>query len=244
MHTPSKQPPEVSIVLPCLNEVETLPACIRQIQRTLRRHRIRGEIIVADNRSSDGTGMVAKHMGVRVVRVPKRGYGYAIQDGAKRAAAPLIIIGDPDGSYDFSHIPQFLTALRKGYDVVIGNRFRRHIRSNAMSWPHRFGNQLLTSIGNLLFHTPFHDHHCGIRGFSKAALCRMQIRSAHFEFDPEMAIKATLLGMRAKEIPVILWPDKRTRHHSYIRIVRDGLQNLVMMLHCWHDRNCLRSAAC
>lgn len=241
MHTRhSRRLPEVSVVLPCLNEVETLPACIRQIRQTFRSHRLRGEIIVADNGSSDGTGMVARKMGVRVVRVPERGYGRAIQGGARQARGAYIIIGDPDGSYDFRQIPQFLREMRDGYDLVVGNRFMHSIDGKAMSLSHRFGNRLLTGIANTLFHTRSHDHHCGIRGFTKNALRQMRIRSKQFEFDPEMAIKATLLGMRVKEIPVTLRPDKRTRHHTYIHVMKDGVLNLAMMLRCWQARNFLR----
>lgn len=241
MHT--KHPPEVSIVLPCLNEVETLPASIRQINETLDRHGIHGEIIVADNRSSDGTGMVARQMGMRVVRVPERGYGSAIQGGVKEAAADFIIMGDPDGSYDFSQIPQFVRELRKGYDLVVGNRFEGGIRTGAMSLAHLIGNRILTSMDNVLFHTRAHDHHCGLRAFTKSALSRMHIRTSHFVFAPEMIIRATLMGMRVKEIPVTLKPDKRTRHHSYIHIMKDGLENLAMMLRCWQARNRLHRAA-
>lgn len=242
MHT--KHPPEVSIVLPCLNEVETLPASIRQINETLDRHGIRGEIIVADNRSSDGTGMVAGHMGAHVVRVPERGYGNAIQGGVRHATAPFIIMGDPDGSYDFSYIPQFVRELKNGYDLVVGNRFKGGIRAGAMSPLHFVGNRILTGMGNALFHTKALDHHCGIRAFTKSALSRMHIHTSHFAFAPEMIIRATLMGMRVKEIPVTLRPDRRTRHHTYIHVIRDGLQNLAMMWRCWRIRNRLHRVAC
>ena len=171
--TRGSRKPEVSVVLPCLNEAETLGACIRQIRETFRQAALDGEIVVADNGSTDGSQAIAESMGARVVPVPRKGYGSALRPASRRRAADYVIMGDADDSYDFATSGPFVAKLREGDDLVMGNRFRGGIQPGAMPWQHRYlGNPVLTGIGNLFFHSPIGDFHCGLRGFRKEPIER------------------------------------------------------------------------
>jgi glycosyltransferase involved in cell wall biosynthesis len=222
--------PEVSVVMPCLNEAKTLATCIHQIQTTFREHNISGEIIVADNGSDDGSSAIAERLGARIVPVSRRGYGSALMGGVDSARGKFVIIGDADCSYDFGHIPRLLEKLRGGNDLVIGNRFRGGIGPGAMPALHKhFGTPLLSGIGRLFFKAPCGDFNCGLRGFSKAAYNRMDLRATGMEFASEMIVKASLLNMRIAEVPTTLSPDGRDRP-PHLRSWRDGWRHLRFML--------------
>lgn len=222
--------PEVSVVLPCLNEEATLGACIKQAQETMQQHGISGEIIVADNGSTDGSRDVAANRGARVVSVELKGYGSALMGGIAAAHGKYIIMGDADGTYDLSHIPLFLEKLRSGHELVIGNRFQGGIRPGAMRPLHRYlGNPLLTGIGRLFFRSPCRDFHCGLRGFTKAAYEGMHLRTTGMEFASEMVVKASVFGMSVCEIPTALSPASRERP-SHLRTWRDGWRHLRFLL--------------
>jgi len=227
---PEVSVPEVSIVMPCLNEAETLQVCIEKALSALKRSGIKGEVIVADNGSSDGSRELAQSCGARVVPVESRGYGAALMGGIAAAAGKYIIMGDADDSYDFTQVPNFVEELRKGYDVVLGNRFRGGIKPGAMPPLHKyFGNPGLTKLGQLFFHCPSGDLYCGMRGFSKDAYERMHLRTTGMEFATEMVVKATLLGMQITEVPTTLSPDGRSRP-PHLRTWRDGWRTLRFFL--------------
>lgn len=222
--------PEISVVMPCLNEAETLPVCIEKLQRTFRDHGIQGEIIVADNGSSDESVAIAQRKGARVVSVEAKGYGAALMGGIAAARGKYVVMGDADDSYDFTSVPAFLQQLRQGFDLVMGNRFKGGIEPNAMPPLHKYlGNPVLTLIGRLFFNAPCGDFHCGLRGFRKDAYERMGLRTTGMEFATEMIVKATLLHMRISEIPTTLSVDGRSRP-PHLRTWRDGWRHLRFML--------------
>jgi len=221
---------EISVVMPCLNEAETLGACIEKAQRALRDSGIAGEVIVADNGSSDGSVEIAERLGARVVRVEAPGYGNALMGGISAAAGKYILMGDADDSYDFGHISRFVEELRGGTELVMGNRFRGGIEPGAMPFLHRyFGNPVLSGLGRLFFKSPFGDFHCGLRAFSKAAYGRLGLRTTGMEFASEMVVKATLLKLPVAEVPTTLSRDGRTRA-PHLRTWRDGWRHLRFLL--------------
>jgi glycosyltransferase involved in cell wall biosynthesis len=221
---------EFSIVMPCLNEGETLRNCIDKAQGCLKRLAIRGEVIVADNGSIDGSPDIALDAGARVVHVTERGYGAALYQGIVASRGRFVIMGDADDSYDFSRMDLFVQRLRDGADLVMGNRFEGGIAPNAMRWKNRYiGNPALSGIGRLLFGSKVRDFHCGLRGFSRSAFDRMDLQTAGMEFASELVIKATLLNMRVLEVPTTLDPDGRSRQ-SHLRPWRDGWRHLRFML--------------
>lgn len=224
------EPLELSVVMPCLNEAETLEVCICKAQRAMEEANIAGEVVIADNGSSDGSVEIAERLGARVVHVKARGYGNALLGGISAAYGKYVVMGDADDSYDFGHIPQFVEQLRKGADVVMGNRFRGGIEPGAMPFLHRYlGNPVLSGIGRLLFKSPIGDFHCGLRGFSKAAFARMELRTTGMEFASEMVVKASLLGLSIAEVPTSLSPDGRSRP-PHLRTWRDGWRHLRFLL--------------
>jgi glycosyltransferase involved in cell wall biosynthesis len=222
---------EVSVVMPCLNEAETLESCIRKAQRALLEANIAGEIIVADNGSSDGSIEIAQRLGAQVVKVQDKGYGNALMSGIAAARGKFIVMGDADDSYDFAHIPRFVEQLRRGSDLVMGNRFRGGIEKGAMPPLHQyFGNPALTRLGRLFFRNRnVGDFYCGLRGFRKQAYERMGLRTTGMEFATEMVVKATLLKMRVAEVPTTLSPDGRSRP-PHLRTWRDGWRTLRFFL--------------
>jgi glycosyltransferase involved in cell wall biosynthesis len=221
---------EVSIVMPCLNEIETLAVCIARAREAIEKGGYAAEIIVADNGSSDGSQLVARELGVRVVDVSRKGYGSALIGGIDAAQGRFVVMGDADASYDFGAIAPLIAKLREGYDLVVGNRFLGGIEPGAMPWSHRWvGNPGLTRISRIFFHAPVGDTHCGLRAFTKDAYKRMRLRSSGMEFASEMVIKASLKGMRITEVPVTLHPDGRSRP-PHLRTWRDGWRHLRFML--------------
>lgn len=221
---------EISIVMPCLNEAATVAACVQEARAAIESARVNGEVIVADNGSSDGSRELATAAGARVVPVSERGYGAALRGGILAARGRFILMGDCDCSYDFSHLPRFLERLRAGDDLVMGNRFRGGIQPGAMPWKNRYlGNPVLSFIGRVFFHTDIGDFHCGLRAFTPAAFQRMNLQTMGMEFASEMVIRAATLGLRIGEVPTTLRPDKRGRP-PHLRPWRDGWRHLRFML--------------
>jgi glycosyltransferase involved in cell wall biosynthesis len=221
---------ELSIVMPCLNEAETLATCIRKAREYLASRGIAGEVVVGDNGSTDGSQAIARENGARVVDVPMRGYGAALYAATLSARGKYVVMGDSDDSYDFSSLDPFLDRLREGHDLVMGNRFQGGVRAGAMPWKNRYiGNPILSGIGRLFFGCPASDFHCGLRGYSGDAFRRMDLRTTGMEFASEMVIKATLLGMRIAEVPTTLSPDGRSRP-PHLRPWRDGWRHLRFMM--------------
>jgi Glycosyl transferase family 2 len=222
---------EVSIVMPCLNEARTLATCIRKAQLFLKEHGISGEVIVADNGSTDGSVEIAHNLKARIVRGTVRGYGAALAAGINAAKGKYVIMGDSDQSYDFSALSPFIEKLREGYDLVMGNRFRGGIAPHAMPPLHRyFGNPLLTAIGRLLFSCKqCGDFYCGLRGFRKVAIQALELQSPGMEFALEMIVKAGMHRLRITEVPTTLSPDGRDRA-PHLRRYRDGWRSLRFYL--------------
>jgi len=221
---------EVSVVLPCLNEKETVGICVAKAVAALKGAGIAGEVIVADNGSTDGSIELAQAAGARVVHVSQRGYGNALRGGIQAARGGYVLMADSDDSYDFGHIPRFVEQLRSGSELVMGNRFRGGIRKGAMPVLHRYlGNPVLTAIGRLFFGSPARDFHCGIRAFRKDSYERMDIRSTGMEFASEMVVKASLLHMNVAEVATTLSPDGRS-HPPHLRTWHDGWRHLRFLL--------------
>jgi len=221
---------ELTILMPCLNEAETLETCVRKAMRFLASHQIAGEVVVGDNGSTDGSQDIARRCGARVEDVRLRGYGAASYFASQAARGKYIILGDSDDSYDFTHLMPFVEKLREGYDLVMGNRFLGGIKPGAMRWRNRhIGNPILTHIGRVFFHCPARDFHCGLRGYSAEAFRRMDLRTTGMEFASEMVIKATLLGMKVTEVPTTLSPGGRSRA-PHLKPWRDGWRHLRFML--------------
>ena len=227
----SSTPIGLSVVMPCLNEAETLERCIRTAQQAIYDAGIEGEVIVADNGSHDGSIEIAERLGARLVRVTERGYGSALMGGIAAAAGEFILMGDADASYDFSHIPRFLQPLREGADLVMGNRFAGGIAKGAMPALHRYvGNPALSWLGRLFFRNrSVGDFYCGLRAFRKDSYERMGLRTTGMEFATEMVVKATLLRLRIAEVPTTLSPDGRSRP-PHLRTWRDGWRTLRFFL--------------
>lgn len=228
--SPEDEGVELSVVLPCLNEAETIGSCILEAQQAFVSAGILGEIIVADNGSTDASRAIASSLGATVVRVNTKGYGSALMGGITAARGKYIVMGDADSSYNFGDIPLFLEKLRAGHDLVVGNRFLGGILPGAMPALHKYvGNPILSGIGKMFFRSPCNDFHCGLRGFSKAAFERMSLRTTGMEFATEMIVKASLLQMSACEVPTSLAPDGRNRA-PHLRTWRDGWRHLRFLL--------------
>jgi glycosyltransferase involved in cell wall biosynthesis len=226
------EPPslELTILMPCLNEAETLAVCIGKARSFLDRAAIDGEIVVADNGSTDGSQELARSLGALVVHVADRGYGAALIAGIEAARGRFVIMGDSDDSYDFANLDDFLGRLRAGADLVMGNRFRGGIAERAMPPLHRYlGNPVLSFFGRLFFRAPVGDFHCGLRGFSRDAVLALRLSSPGMEFASEMVVKAAVAGLSIAEVPTRLSPDGRSRP-SHLRSWRDGWRHLKLLL--------------
>ncbi len=228
--TDMSQGVEVSVVIPCLNEANSLAYCVDKAVRAFQAAGLSGEVVVADNGSTDGSIQIAEQHGARVIRVAERGYGAALRAGIAGARGLFIIMGDADDSYDFTDVPRFVEKLHEGNDIVMGNRFRGEIKPGAMPPLHKyFGNPGLTALLNTLFHAHIGDGYCGMRGFTRSLYDRLDLRSSGMEFALEMVIKSAQIGARIAEIPITLWPDKRGRA-PHLRSFRDGWRSLRFML--------------
>ena len=225
---------EVSVVLPCLNEADTLASCIRKAQDGLARTGIFGEIIVADNGSTDRSVEIARGLGAIVVDVPERGYGNALMKGIERSRGRFVVMGDADDSYDFGEIPRFVEKLRDGHELVQGCRLPSGggmVQAGAMPFWHRWlGNPLLSLIARTWFRTQLHDVYCGMRAFTRELYDRLDLRCTGMEYATEMIIKASFAGARTAEIPITLHPDGRRSHPGHLRTFRDGWRTLRLFL--------------
>lgn len=221
---------ELTILMPCLNEAATLPVCIGKAKAFLSRAGVEGEILVSDNGSNDGSQSIAEAHGARVVHAPQRGYGAALMNGIAHAKGRYIVMGDADDSYDFSQLDNYLSRLRGGAQLVMGNRFQGGIAPGAMPFLHRYlGNPVLSFVGRLFFRVPIRDFHCGLRGFSREAIVKLGLVTPGMEFASEMVAKAALAGLRIDEVPTTLRPDGRGRP-PHLRTWRDGWRHLRFLL--------------
>ena len=221
---------ELTILMPCLNEAETLASAISKARAFLARSGCTGEVVIADNGSSDGSPAIAAANGARVVHVANRGYGSALLGGISAAHGKYVIMGDSDDSYDFSRLDAFVEQLRAGYQLVMGNRFRGGILPGAMPPLHRYlGNPVLTAVGRLFFRSGCGDFHCGLRGFDRQAILALDLQASGMEFASEMVVKATIAKLRLTEVPTTLSPDGRTRP-PHLRSWRDGWRHLRFLL--------------
>lgn len=221
---------ELSIVMPCLNEAETLKICIQKAQRFLKSNKVVGEIVIADNGSTDGSQQIAEVNGARLVKVPNKGYGNALRGGIEAASGTYIIMADADDSYDFEHLMPYVTKLREGHDLVMGNRFTGGIKPGAMPFLHKYlGNPVLSFLGRLFYDIKIGDFHCGLRGFSKEAYTKMDLKTTGMEFASEMIVKSKLNDLKIIEVPTILYPDGRSRK-PHLKTWSDGWRHLRFLM--------------
>ena len=221
---------DLTIVMPCLNEAETLAICIRQAAQAIRDANLAGEVVVADNGSTDGSQGIALVEGARVVNVPTRGYGAALIAGIEAARGKYVMMADADASYHFEHLPRFLPKLDEGYDLVMGNRFLGSIEPGAMPPLHRYlGNPVLSAAGRIFFRIPVGDFHCGLRAFRRDSILGLKLRTTGMEFASEMVVKSSLAGLRITQVPTTLSPDGRSRP-PHLRSWRDGWRHLRFLL--------------
>lgn len=225
---------EVSIVMPCLNEADTLATCIEKAQRALAEHGIRGEVVIADNGSTDGSQAIAANLNARVIDVAAKGYGNALMGGIAAARGKFVVMGDADDSYDFLELPKFVAQLREGYELVQGCRLPSgggRVMPTAMPFLHRWlGNPLFSMMVRNMFWARIHDVYCGMRGFTKELYDRLDLRCTGMEFATEMIIKANLYGSRTTEVPITLHPDGRKAHRPHLKTFRDGWRTLRFFL--------------
>ena len=220
----------VTAVMPCLNEERTLGGCIEKAQRAFREMGIVGEVVVADNGSTDRSVAIAESLGARVVHEPRKGYGSALMAGIADARGRVVVMADADDSYDWTSLGEFVKKMDEGYDLVMGNRFKGGIEPGAMPALHRYlGNPVLSTLARVMYGIPIADFHCGMRAFTREAFERMNPRTPGMEFATEMVINASHAGLRIAEIPTRLYPDKRDRA-PHLRPFRDGWRNLRFML--------------
>lgn len=221
---------ELTVLMPCLNEAESLAICIGKAQGYFERSGVVGEVLIADNGSTDGSQEIATGMGARVVHVEQKGYGSALAGGIAAAKGRYVIMGDADDSYDFSRLDLYMEKLREGYQLVMGNRFKGGIEEGAMPWLHKYlGNPVLSFIGKLFFGSPVSDFHCGLRGFDRAAILALDLKTSGMEFASEMVVRASLFEYSIAEVPTTLSQDKRTRA-PHLNTWRDGWRHLRFLL--------------
>jgi glycosyltransferase involved in cell wall biosynthesis len=227
---PAKPAPELTILMPCLNEAETITACVTKAMGYLHRSGVHGEVLISDNGSDDGSQTLAEAAGARVIAAPEKGYGAALMAGVRAARGRYVIMGDADDSYDFERLDGMVDHLRAGADLVMGNRFQGGIAPGAMPFLHRYlGNPVLSFLGRLFFSIPVGDFHCGLRGFSREAILELGLQSPGMEFASEMVVKASLRGLRIEETPTTLRPDGRSRP-PHLKTWRDGWRHLRFLL--------------
>ncbi len=224
------EPVELTILMPCLNEAETLAVCIDKANGYLAESGVHGEVLIADNGSSDGSQQIARDHGARVVDIPVKGYGAALIGGMEAAAGKYVIMGDADDSYDFTTLDPFVERLRAGDELVMGNRFRGGIEPGAMPPLHKYlGNPVLTWIGRALFRSPIKDFHCGLRGYNRQSMLDLELKTTGMEFASEMVVKSTLAGLQVSEVPTTLSKDGRSRP-PHLRSWRDGWRHLRFLM--------------
>jgi glycosyltransferase involved in cell wall biosynthesis len=217
--------------MPCLNEEDTIAACIKKAQAFLNNQLIDGEILISDNGSNDNSVSIAEKLGARVITVPQTGYGNALVSGCNNALGKYVIMGDADNSYDFSEVMPFLEKLREGYDLVMGDRFAGGIENGAMPWTHQYlGNPLLSYLGRKLFNSSVRDFHCGLRGYNRKSILDLRLHASGMEYATEMVVAAELKGLMICNVPVRLRKDGRVNCRSHLRTVRDGCRHMSYMI--------------
>jgi glycosyltransferase involved in cell wall biosynthesis len=227
---PNEKQLELTILMPCLNEAETLAVCIKKAKQFINTHNISGEVLIADNGSTDGSREIAQNCGARVVEIPERGYGAALIGGCNAAYGKYVIMGDADDSYDFTNLTLFLERLRAGDDLVMGNRFLGGIEKGAMPPLHRYlGNPVLSTIGRIFFPSKIRDFHCGLRGYNTESIRNLHLRTTGMEYASEMVVQAALHKLRISEVPTTLRPDGRSRP-PHLRSWSDGWRHLKFLL--------------
>jgi glycosyltransferase involved in cell wall biosynthesis len=221
---------EISIVMPCLNEAETIEVCIKKAKKWLQENGVAGEVVIGDNGSTDGSQQMAINLGARVIDVPQKGYGAALMGAIEASNSKYVVMADSDDSYDFSNLSPFIESLRKGNDLVMGNRFKGGIMPGAMPFLHRYlGNPVLSFIGRLFFNCPVGDFHCGLRGFRQDIVSLLDLKTTGMEFASEMVVKATINNLKIDEVPTTLSKDGRSRP-PHLRTWRDGWRHLRFLL--------------
>ena len=220
---------EFTFILPCLNEEKTLPFCIKEISEYIKKNSLNAEILVSDNGSDDNSVVVAKKNGARVSICKERGYGNALINGTNSAKGKYCIMGDCDGSYDFSNLDLFIDKVRNGYDLVVGNRFAGGIQKKAMSLSHKIGVRLLSGFANLFFKTEIKDYHCGLRVYNRKAIKKLKLSTPGMEYASEMIIKAKINNLVMCEVPTILRKDLRNTK-SHLKTIRDGFRHLFLII--------------
>lgn len=220
---------EFTFILPCLNEEKTLSFCINEIKDAIKKYHLHAEILVSDNNSTDNSKQIATELGARVVIAEERGYGSALINGTKHAYGKYCIMGDSDGSYDFSNLYDFIEGVRNGYDLVVGNRFLGGIAKHAMPLSHKIGVKFLSITANCFFHAPIHDYHCGLRAYNKESIQELKLEQKGMEYASEMIIRAQMEHLSLLEVPTILRKDLRDRK-PHLRTIRDGFRHLHLIL--------------
>ena len=221
---------ELTILMPCLNEAETLATCIKKARHFLDTEKIDGEVLIADNGSTDGSQDIAEAAGARVVSVAEKGYGSALRGGSAAAFGKYVIMGDSDDSYDFLHLMPFVEKLREGYDLVMGNRFKGGIEKGAMPFSHKYiGNPGLSLLASVLFHSRVYDFHCGLRGYNRESFERLNLHTTGMEYASEMVVAALVNGLKITEVPTTLSKDGRS-HPPHLNTWRDGWRHLKYLV--------------
>lgn len=221
---------ELSIVMPCLNEEETIGICIQKAKKYLDKTKISGEVLIVDNGSTDRSVEISQKMGARVVKEENKGYGNALIKGTNSAKGKYVIMGDSDDSYNFEELDDFMIKLNEGYDLVMGNRFSGKIEKGAMSFSHRYiGNPILSGIAGILYKTKIGDFHCGLRGYLRKSILDLNLKSPGMEYASEMVVEAVRNNLKITEIPITLYKDGRTKR-SHLRTIRDGIRHLIYLL--------------
>ena len=225
---------EFTFVLPSLNEEKTLPFCIKEIQDYISKRNLDAEILVSDNNSSDNSREIAASNGARVIIAEKKGYGSALINGTKNAYGKYCIMGDSDGSYDFSHLDEFIYNVRNGYDLVVGNRFWGGIEKKAMPLSHKIGVTFLSKFSNLFFRTPIRDYHCGLRAYNTQSIKSLNLTQPGMEYASEMIIKSKINNLTMIEVPTVLRTDLRDKK-PHLRTIRDGFRHLFLILNLFFN---------
>lgn len=220
---------EFTFLMPCLNEAESLAFCIQEIQASINSLGLDAEILIADNQSTDGSQDIARQLNARVIDVAQKGYGAALIGGIQAARGKYIIMGDSDGSYDFSHLEAFVDALRDGNDLVMGNRFKGGIEKDAMPFSHKIGVPVLSYLARVRFNAPVGDFHCGLRGFDREKALALNLQCTGMEFASEIIVRFAQSDAKIKEVPTILRKDKRSRK-PHLRTIRDGFRHLYFIV--------------
>jgi len=216
---------EFTFILPCLNEEKSLPFCINEISESIKKYNLNAEILVSDNGSVDDSIKIAKDLGARVTICKDKGYGNVLINGTKNAKGKYCFMGDSDGSYDFSHLDEYIKYIREGYDLVVGNRFSGGIEKNAMPLSHKLGVKFLSWYANLFFKTPIKDFHCGLRVYNRESILKLNLSSPGMEYASEMIIKSKINGLKMKEVNTVLRKDLRN-DKSHLKTIRDGFRHL------------------